>query len=332
MTKKIILTIFFFFIFLTFIFFVFRQKNLSENTDKSTLTVCVAEDTEGDFITSDNIRLHYWFYNRCTETATIFLHGGPGRETHDFRDTCLPQKYADRFGSLLLFDQRGGGESDHFGENPNLKAEDITFDRFIKDIDELKTSIIPNHPIVVWGRSFGGLLAAAYANSHPNNVKAYVLFSPGTFNKTITDEGAKQINALDEGIYYLHDFVTAKAEKKEQELLTKEYNSCRPKNDPGPLVADLTAGEFMNENEQIQTKNHYYLLEAMRDIPVFVQSGQYDGLVPPLAIETMKPFLNFATYFEIPEGGHFAAYAHPDEVYDELEKFFQNNHIEGLRQ
>ena len=97
----------------------FLSKQTLTNTTPQTSDGLVIVDSlpgddvevEGDIMTSDGVRLHYWFYNRGTETVTIFLHGGPGRETYDFRDTYMPDGYADRFGSLLVFDQRGGGRS-----------------------------------------------------------------------------------------------------------------------------------------------------------------------------------------------------------------------------
>lgn len=287
-------------------------------------------EVEGDMITDDNVRIHYWFYNRGTDTVTVFLHGGPGRGSHDFRDTYMPDGYADRFGSLLVFDQRGGGQSDTYETNPNVKPSSITFARFIQDINELRDYVIPGHPVVIWGRSFGGLLAAAYANSHPDNVKAYVLFSPGTFDQRVVEEGAEQINALNNGISNIADFVTTKASNAEKRLLQKEALR-RPKHDAGLPDSTIAAGDAMNDNEHILTESHYGLLASMEDIPVFIQYGSYDTLVPPLAIEAMKPYLHNATYFEIPAEDHFAAYAHPDEVFDQIEAFFQANQISGLR-
>ncbi|MBI5794541.1 alpha/beta hydrolase [Candidatus Uhrbacteria bacterium] len=325
--------------FFGFLFFFF-QRNTTDKTELPSASgnVHAPESTPGDdveverdMMTSDNVRLHYWFYNRGTATVTIFLHGGPGRETYDFRDTYMPDNYADRFGSLLLFDQRGGGRSDTLQTNPHLQKSSMTFARFIQDINELRDYVIPGHHAIIWGRSFGGLLAAAYAASNPVGVEAYVLFSPGYFDKSISDKGNEQINALNNGIQLIDDFVTVKALKKEQALIAEEYKH-RPKHDPGSAQRSTTdVGDAMNENEQLLTKNNFPLLTAMADAPVFVQYGGYDGIIPPLAIEAMKPYLHGATYFEIPEEDHFAAYAHPDEVYDALKAFYTAHHVEGLR-
>ncbi|HCU31652.1 TPA: hypothetical protein DIC21_02825 [Candidatus Uhrbacteria bacterium] len=349
--KVFLLVIFFIFFIgcLVFNYLFFKQSQNPSVSETWLKTSCLLVSTpgddvlvEGDVFTSDGVKIHYWFYDRGTETVTIFLHGGPGHDTYDFRDTYLPDGYADRFGSLLLFDQRGSGLSDNFATNKNLTKEDINFDRFIEDINELRECIIPGHPVIIWGRSFGGLLAAAYADSHPKGVVAYLLFSPGVFDREITEKGGEDIIALNNGIAILDNFITVRAEKKEKELLVKEYNSRRPKHDPGQKIpssdtpydvaeAIYNAGIAMEENEHLLEKNFYYFLTAMKNLPVFIQYGGYDTIVPPLAIEAMKPYLDLATYFEIPEEDHFAAYAHPDEVYDQLELFYLNNKIDGLR-
>ncbi|NRA60429.1 MAG: prolyl aminopeptidase [Psychrobium sp.] len=98
----------------------------------------------------------------------VVLHGGPGgarsQRLSQFFD---PQRYR-----IILFDQRGCGQSLPYGE---LKENDAS--ALIDDIDKIRQSLNIEKWLVVGG-SWGGQLALRYGFAYPARVSAFVLRSP----------------------------------------------------------------------------------------------------------------------------------------------------------
>lgn len=280
----------------------------------------ISLDAEGDFYTSDNVRIHYWYYNRDTSIVTIFLHGGPGSSSSDVRKTGQAERYADTFGSMLVFDQRGGGESERSAE---VLTGKISLNRFVKDIDELRAAVIPEHDVVIFGRSFGGLLAARYANSNPQNVRGYILAAPGQFSSN-NDLLEKQRDAL----------VLSVGEEKMQEVAAQDraviLQLHQEMGDPEKRLdeeTDMGSEDDIDVGSALIASGDYYaheefsLLPAFNNVPTLVAYGSYDTQVPPLAIEAMKPYMPEASFVELP-GGHGAAYTHEAEFFQTVKAWW----------
>ncbi len=282
----------------------------------------IGYDGEGDMTASDGARIHYWFYNRGSKLVTVFFHGGPGHGSEDFR-VWQAEAHADEIGSILVFDQRGSGESEMRKEFENT----ITFDRYIQDIDELRNYVIPNNEVVIFGRSFGGLLAMNYANSQPIGVKGYMIVAPEPMNM-YGDEDLDEAFTKKYTEKYLWDQFVA-----DSNLIYKRVN------DSGyvePVVKELTHEEIRIEEETQLDFNkaieqnmpelkddNYHLVAALADVPTLVVFGSYDFMVPPFVIEKMKPYLPHATFLEL-EGSHFVAYALQDEFFAGVKTFFES--------
>ncbi|PKM11536.1 MAG: prolyl aminopeptidase [Gammaproteobacteria bacterium HGW-Gammaproteobacteria-3] len=95
----------------------------------------------------------------------VFLHGGPCSGTHaGHRRFFDPQKYR-----IILFDQRGCGQSLPFGE-----LEDNTTQTLLDDIERIRTCL-DIEQWLVFGGSWGGTLALLYAQAHPARVLGLVI-------------------------------------------------------------------------------------------------------------------------------------------------------------
>lgn len=95
----------------------------------------------------------------------VFLHGGPGGggnpEDRQFFD---PEHYR-----IILFDQRGAGRS-----RPHASLVDNTTWDLVADIERIREHFgIADW--IVFGGSWGSTLALAYAQTHPEHVRALVL-------------------------------------------------------------------------------------------------------------------------------------------------------------
>lgn len=99
-------------------------------------------------------------------TPAVFLHGGPGAGcSAAHRRLFDPSRY-----NILLFDQRGCGRS-----TPSACLEHNTTWDLVADIERLRTEVLKTDSMVVFGGSWGSTLALAYAETHPERVRALIV-------------------------------------------------------------------------------------------------------------------------------------------------------------
>ena len=112
--------------------------------------------------------VHNLYYEQCGNPEglpVVFLHGGPGGGLiPDYRRFFDPAAYR-----VVLFDQRGAGQS-----TPHASLEDNTTWRLVEDIEKLREHL-GIEKWLVFGGSWGSTLALAYAQTHPQRVRALVL-------------------------------------------------------------------------------------------------------------------------------------------------------------
>jgi proline iminopeptidase len=108
----------------------------------------------------------YWEESgRPDGTPVVFVHGGPGGGTEpDHRRYFDPEAYR-----IILFDQRGCGRS-----TPRASLELNTTWGLVGDMERLR-AMLDIERWVVFGGSWGSTLSLAYAERHPERVRALVL-------------------------------------------------------------------------------------------------------------------------------------------------------------
>ncbi|WP_339472333.1 prolyl aminopeptidase, partial [Pseudomonas sp. EL_65y_Pfl1_R83] len=111
---------------------------------------------------------HSVYYERCGTpgaTPAVFLHGGPGGGiSPSHRRLFDPARY-----DVLLFDQRGCGKS-----TPHACLDANTTWHLVADIERLR-ALVGVEQWVVFGGSWGSTLGLAYAETHPERVRALIL-------------------------------------------------------------------------------------------------------------------------------------------------------------
>ncbi len=109
--------------------------------------------------------LYYEQVGNPTGKPAVFLHGGPGGGiTPEYRRYFDPEIYR-----VVLFDQRGSGRS-----TPPASLEENTTWHLVSDIEQLREHLRID-TWQVFGGSWGGTLALAYAETHPKRVCELVL-------------------------------------------------------------------------------------------------------------------------------------------------------------
>jgi len=114
----------------------------------------------------DALHTMYWEESgNLRGVPAVFLHGGPGGgSSPDHR-----RYYDPRFYRIVVYDQRGAGQSTPLGE-----LTDNTTPQLIADLERLRAHLGIDRWLV-FGGSWGSTLAIAYAEAHPDRVLGLVL-------------------------------------------------------------------------------------------------------------------------------------------------------------
>src|SRR6266516_4009686 len=99
----------------------------------------------------------------------LLLHGGPG-STHEYLEAC--DSYLPAAGvEYYYYDQLGSGFSDNPGD-PSLWE----LDRFVDEVEQVRTALgLDSGNFVLFGQSWGGLLATEYALHHQQHLRGLVI-------------------------------------------------------------------------------------------------------------------------------------------------------------
>jgi proline iminopeptidase len=102
-------------------------------------------------------------------TKMLLLHGGPGA-THEYLlafDSFLPGAGVEYY----YYDQLGSGWSDQ-PEDPSL----WTIERFVVEVEEVRVALgLDRRDFVLYGQSWGGILAIEYALAHGGHLKGLIV-------------------------------------------------------------------------------------------------------------------------------------------------------------
>jgi proline iminopeptidase len=257
----------------------------------------------------------------------VFLHGGPGGGLiPNYRRYFNPEKWR-----IILFDQRGCGQSKPFAE----LRENTTWD-LVSDIEKLRDHLSISK-WAVFGGSWGSTLALAYAIKHPDSCTE--LFLRGIFllrkkeidwfyqegcSKIFPDAWEKYVNAIPQN--ERHDFVGAYYKR-----LTSEDSKVRksaavawsvwegstskliPDSD---VVARFGEDEFADAFARIEC--HYFTnkgffsednfllnnVDKIRHIPTVIVQGRYDVVCPAESAWELHRAMPEAEFHLIGDAGH----------------------------
>jgi proline iminopeptidase len=114
------------------------------------------------YVNSNGIKLHY--EAKGQGQPLLLLNGGPGVSHEYLQEMRALSKYA----RLIFFDQRGTGKSDK--ADPNT----YTIDANVEDVENIRRSLNLGK-CILFGHSWGGMLAQAYALKYQGNISKLIL-------------------------------------------------------------------------------------------------------------------------------------------------------------
>lgn len=273
----------------------------------------------------DDIHTIYW--EECGNPdgiPVLFLHGGPGAGlSPQHRRFFDPQRYR-----VILFDQRGAGESTPLGEWRNNTTQLL-----IADIERLRAQFGIGQWLV-FGGSWGSTLALAYGQAHPEACLGFVLrgiflctqaeidwFIDGVrwFYPELYEEFAapipaeergdllaayvKRILSSDPAVYWPAARAWSRFEGR------RVYLMPQPEDAPNDAL-DLGVGRleshymanlgFFEEDQLIRN------IGRIAHLPAVIVQGRYDAICPPLSAYRLQQAWPGAQLEMIPDAGHGA--------------------------
>ena len=260
----------------------------------------------------------------------IFLHGGPGGGTNPKqRQFFDPTHY-----QIILFDQRGCGQSKPLGEvNGNTTAD------LISDMEAIREHLHIKHWII-FGGSWGSALALAYANQYPQTIKALILRGIFLSRETELNWFLDEVKAF---FSEAHRTLLHYLPEDKRDDLIKNYSELVFSNDlkisgsasiawnqfEGGLLKllpqveenkTLTDDDIQNEIARARVQLHYIKdkcfidgkkilaeVKKLKDIPTTIVQGRYDMVCPPITAYELHQHMPHADFIMVPDAGHSAS-------------------------
>jgi proline iminopeptidase len=274
--------------------------------------------------------IHTIYYERCGNPngiPVVFLHGGPGGGL-----VPLYRQYFDpNFYHIILFDQRGSGQS-----TPHADLRENTTWDLIADMETLREKFNVEKWFV-FGGSWGSTLALAYAETHPNRCRGLALrgifltrpqelkwfyqYGASEIFPDFWERYRDEIPVEERGDFMLayHKRLTSDDEKtrlsaaRAWSVWEGSTSKLFPDNDlmnhwegehEALSLARIESHYFMN-NSFFDSEN--YLLEnvdKIRHIPTAIVQGRYDVVCPITSAWDLHKAFPEAELIIVPDAGH----------------------------
>lgn len=143
-------------------------------------------DPEG-FLTVGGFRIFYRSEGEPSRGTILGLHGGPGG-SYDYLSPLFDLAKAGY--RVVLYDQSGGGKSQRL-KDPAL----YTVERYVEEVEGVRKALKLGR-VNLYGHSWGGMLAQAYALRYQKNLDSLMLSGTTSSIPLLMAEGEKVFQAL----------------------------------------------------------------------------------------------------------------------------------------
>lgn len=248
-------------------------------------------DEGSGFVSVEGRRLFYRSFGPEAGAPTILgLHGGPGA-SHDY---LLPlADLVARGYRLVLFDQLSCGRSE-LVEDTTL----FTIEHHLLEVEQVRASLELGR-VHLLGSSYGGLLAIAYALSHPENLRSLVTVG-GLASVPLTMAEMNRLRAaLPAEVRATLDRCeaageTAGAEYQAAAMVFYKRHLCRLEPWPAELTRTLEVMSARPVYGYMNGPSEFAITGTIRDVdlsgelhrirlPTLVLGGRYDEVTPVVA-------------------------------------------------
>lgn len=296
---------------------------------------------EGRYVSIGDVRL--WVEEVGEGDPILLISGGPGTSHHYFHPDLLP---ASRFARLIYVDLRGVGQSDPDPEGRYSVAQAVA------DIDALREAL-GFERWVLFGYSFGGSIAMAYALEYPHRMSGMILGSTALPMAEDVGLGARQ-----------RDYMAREEIRRVAEIYSVAGRGVVPAHSDWvsrELQAVMVFNGFMNGDwkrrhlcrmpvdeiaryaryEWFHDRNYYQQMVGshaqldfhgrFRDstVPTLVLEGRWDLAFEPKKLDVMARQFPRATHIVLEDAGHTLFEDDPAAFFSALRSFLGG--LAGLR-
>ena len=264
----------------------------------------------------------------ATGQPIIFLHGGPGGGTGPKQRRFFdPAHYR-----IILFDQRGCGQSSPSGEIVNNKTNDL-----INDIETIRKHLAIDKWFL-FGGSWGSTLALSYYVKFPELVKGLILrgiflsrpfeldwflkgveiFFPKKYEKLlsfhhsinkkslVTDYSrlvfGSDIKLAEKAAHAWNSF-----EGSILKLTYEDQEEASTINYPEELARARVQLHYIKNMCFVEGDSILESIKELSEIPTIIVQGQYDMVCPPQTADDLYKVMPHADFRLIPDAGHSAS-------------------------
>ncbi len=256
-----------------------------------------------------------------TKPTLIALHGGPGAD-HSIYKPAFSQ--LTDLAQIIYVDHRGNGRSDD--GNPDL----WTLDQWADDLFALCQTLGIEQPII-YGASFGGFVAQAFATKYPDHLGALILAATTAHVEFETIYAAFTRIAGDSAGHVAHAYWSDPNPERRQAY----FENCLPHYSVTPPDPDMMQRMIvknpvaMHFNGPKNEMGRFDFREALGNVtcPTLVLSGDQDPIMPIAFSETLLACLGNApvTDHTLQRAGHLLNHDQPDAFFAHLRHFISEN-------
>jgi proline iminopeptidase len=265
----------------------------------------------------------------------LLLHGGPGA-THEYLEAC--DSYLPAAGiEYYYYDQLGSAFSDQPDDDSLWEL-----DRFVDEVEQVRRALGLNRDnFVLYGQSWGGILATEYALAHPDSVKglvisnmmsdvpAYNAYAQAVLKPAMDQEALRQIEALESAgeiedprymellneHHYVHHVLRLPLEDWPNPV-QRAFAAINP----AIYVSMQGPSELgISQNAKLARWSRFDDLPSIK-VPTLVIGARHDTM-DPAHMEQMAERLPLGQYLYCPEGSHLAMYDDQQTYFSGLVEF-----------
>jgi proline iminopeptidase len=263
------------------------------------------------------------------DLRVLLLHGGPGA-THEYLEAC--DSYLPAAGiEYYYYDQLGSAFSDQPDDDSLWEL-----DRFVDEVEQVRLALgLERDNFVLYGQSWGGILAIEYALAHPDALKglvisnmmsdvpAYNAYARDVLMPAMDQDALREIQALESAgeienprfmallnEHYYVDHLLRMPLEDWPNPVQRSFAAINPAvyiSMQGPSELGISQDAKLSEWSRFDDL-------ASIDVPALVIGARYDTM-DPAHMEAMAARLPRGNYLYCPDGSHMP-------MYDDQERYF----------
>jgi proline iminopeptidase len=252
----------------------------------------------------------------------LLLHGGPGA-THEYLAACdsfLPAAGIEYY----YYDQLGSAYSDQPDDESLWEL-----DRFVDEVEQVRRALgLERDSFVLYGHSWGGILAIEYALAHPDSLKglvisnmmsdvpAYNAYAQHVLKPSMDQDALREIEALEAAgeienprymeLLYEHHYVHHVLRMRPEDWPNPVQRAFAAIN-PAVYVSMQGPSELgISQDARLARWSRFDDLSSI-EVPSLVIGARYDTM-DPSHMQEMAERPPRGQYLYCPEGSHLAMY------------------------